>query len=99
MRSRTRRSSASRRRRSGISARSGAEPWGPTSTSPRASWDGWRHMRQLPEGSAPLLDADQVARGIAEGAVTNAVRLLGRLLHDLGAGCLHAVEDAVQVGG
>ena len=34
--------------------------------------------------SADSLDADQVAGGIAEGAVANAVRLLGRLLHDLG---------------
>ena len=39
-------------------------------------------------GSAPLLDADQVARGIAEGAVANAVRLVGRLLDDLGVAAL-----------
>ncbi len=38
-----------------------------------------------PVGSAQLLDADQVARGIAEGAVANPVGLLGRLLDDLGA--------------
>src|SRR5213080_1114613 len=31
-----------------------------------------------------LLDADQVARGIAEGAVAHAVRLVGGLLDDLG---------------
>src|SRR3954451_13226467 len=31
-------------------------------------------------GSASLVDAQQVARGISEGAVANAVRLLGRLL-------------------
>jgi hypothetical protein len=37
-----------------------------------------------PAGSAKFLDADQVARRIAEGAVANAVRLLGRLLDDLG---------------
>src|SRR5689334_25425051 len=37
-----------------------------------------------PGGSAQFLDADKVARGIAEGAVANAVRLLGRLLDDLG---------------
>src|SRR6266511_3955581 len=30
-----------------------------------------------PDGSSQLLDADQVARGIAEGAVANPVRLLG----------------------
>jgi hypothetical protein len=33
-----------------------------------------------PDGSAQLLDPDQVARGIAEGAVANPVRLLGRFL-------------------
>src|SRR5215471_21264377 len=49
---------------------------------------------------AQLLDADQVARGIAEGAVTNAVRLLDRLLDDLGgvAG-LQPLEGAVEVLG
>jgi hypothetical protein len=43
-----------------------------------------------PDGSAQLVDADQVARGIAEGAVANPVRLLGRLLDDLGAAGLQA---------
>src|SRR5260370_17893645 len=52
-----------------------------------------------PDGSAQLLDADQVARGIAEGAVANPVRLLGRLLDDLGAAGLHLLEGAVEVGG
>src|SRR3982074_822658 len=33
--------------------------------------------------SAQLLDADQVASGIADGGVANAVRLLRRLLDDL----------------
>src|SRR5271166_6521760 len=53
-----------------------------------------------PAGSAKFLDADQVARRIAEGAVANAVRLLGRLLDDLGgvAG-LQSPEGAVQVPG
>jgi len=36
----------------------------------------------LSDGSAELVDADEVARGIAEGAVANPVRLLGRLLAD-----------------
>jgi hypothetical protein len=36
-----------------------------------------------PDGSAQLLDPDQVTRGIAEGALPNPVRLLGRLLDDL----------------
>src|SRR5882672_11664272 len=52
-----------------------------------------------PDGSAQLLDADQVARGIAEGAVANAVRLLGRLLDDLGAAGLYPLEGVVEVGG
>src|SRR5215207_1371705 len=38
-----------------------------------------------PGGSAQFLDADQVARGITEGAVANSVRLVGRLLDDLGS--------------
>src|SRR5215211_993471 len=44
--------------------------------------------------SAQLVDADQVARGIAEGAVANAVRLLGRLLDNLGAAGLQPREGA-----
>src|ERR1022692_3323511 len=54
---------------------------------------------RLPDGSAQLLDADQVARGIAECAVANPVRLLGRLLDDLGSAGLHLLEGAVEVGG
>src|SRR3712207_1169917 len=48
-------------------------------------------------GSAQLLDADQVARGVAHGAVADPVRLLGRLLDDLGVG-LQPLEGAVEVG-
>ncbi len=55
---------------------------------------GWR----LPDGSAELLDADQVARGIAEGAVATRTAL-GRLLDDLGVAGLHLLEGAVEVGG
>src|SRR5438067_11499523 len=51
-----------------------------------------------PDGSAQLVDADEVARGIAEGAVADAVRLLDRLLDDLGAAGLHPREDALEVG-
>ena len=36
-------------------------------------------------GSGLLLDADQVAGGVAEGAVADAVGLLDRFLDDLGA--------------
>src|SRR5271165_786189 len=54
---------------------------------------------RLPDGLAQLLDADQVARGIAEGAVANPVGLLGRLLDDLGSAGLHLLEGAVEVGG
>src|SRR5690606_1683226 len=45
-----------------------------------------------PGRSADLLDADRVARGVAEGAVADAVGLLRRLLDDLGAGGLHLLE-------
>jgi drug/metabolite transporter (DMT)-like permease len=52
-----------------------------------------------PDGLAQFLDADQVARGITEGAVANSVRLLGRLLDNLGVTALHPLEGAVQVLG
>ena len=42
-------------------------------------------------------DADQVARAIAEGTIANHVRLLGRLLDDLGVGGLQTLEGAVEV--
>src|ERR687894_637682 len=58
-----------------------------------------RSWQRSPDGSTQLLDADQVARGIAEGAVANPVRLLGRLLDDLGAAGLQPREGAVEVGG
>ena len=47
--------------------------------------------------SAQLLDADHVARGVAERAVADAVRLLGRLLDDLGVAGLQPLEGAVEV--
>src|SRR5436190_18619931 len=56
--------------------------------SPGGSWLRW------PGGSAQLLNADQVAGGIAEGAVANPVRLLGRLLADVGIAGLHTHEGA-----
>src|ERR1700730_18422055 len=52
-----------------------------------------------PDGSAELVDADLVARVIAEGAVANAVRLRGRLLDDLGSAGLQPREGAVEIGG
>src|SRR3954453_288291 len=52
-----------------------------------------------PDGSAQFLDADQVARRIAEGAVANPVRLVGGLLADLGVAGLQALEGAVEVAG
>src|SRR5215204_5613507 len=58
-----------------------------------------RSWQRSPDGSAQLLDADQVARGIAEGAVANPVRLLDRLLDDLGVAGLHSLEGAVEVLG
>src|ERR1700716_3661372 len=51
------------------------------------------------DGSAQLDDADEVARGIAEGAVANAVRLLDRLLNDVGVAGLQPLEGAVEVLG
>jgi hypothetical protein len=46
-----------------------------------------------------LLDADQVAGRVAEGAIANPARLLDRLLHDLPAGltrpgAVQAIEPA-----
>src|SRR3954453_3885748 len=49
--------------------------------------------------SGPLLDPDLIARGIAEGAVAGAVRLLGGLLDDLGVTGLDPLEGAVEVLG
>src|SRR3954454_21681743 len=49
--------------------------------------------------SAQLLDPDQVAGRVAEGAVTNPVRLDGRLLDDLGIAGLHSLERRVEVLG
>src|SRR5690349_8258810 len=49
--------------------------------------------------SASLLDADEVARGIAEGAVADPVRLVGRLLHDFGVARLQSREGVVDVAG
>ena len=48
--------------------------------------------------SAQLLDAEHVAGGIADGAVAHAVRLVDRLLHDLGAAGLQLLEGGVEVG-
>jgi hypothetical protein len=47
------------------------------------------HGCEPPGGSAQLVDADQVVRGIADGGVANAVRLLGWLPVD-------PVADAAQ---
>src|SRR5215470_16806448 len=46
-----------------------------------------------------LLDADQVARRIAERAVADPVRLVGRLLDNLGVARLQAFESAVEIFG
>src|SRR3954468_24472130 len=47
--------------------------------------------------SALLVDAQEVARGVAERAVTDSVGLLRRLLDDLGARGLQPLEGPVQV--
>src|SRR4051812_28019836 len=49
--------------------------------------------------SAQLLDADQVPGRVADGAVADPVRLLGRLLDDLGVAGLEVPEGAVEVLG
>src|SRR5688572_16405215 len=46
-----------------------------------------------------LLDADEVARRVAKGAVADPVRLVDRLLDDLGVAGLQSREGAVEVGG
>jgi len=46
-----------------------------------------------------LVDADQVARRVADGEVLGAPELLGRLLHDLGARGAHLLEGGVEVVG
>src|SRR4051795_9470102 len=45
-----------------------------------------------------LLDADEVARRVAEGAVADPVGLVGRFLDDLGVARLQPVERVVEVG-
>src|SRR4051795_2556726 len=50
-------------------------------------------------GSGHFLDADQVARRIAERAVADPVGLVGRLLDDLGVAGLQPLEGAVDVPG
>src|SRR3954454_1646129 len=44
-----------------------------------------------------LLYADGVARGITQGAVPRAPRLVGRLLHDVGATGLRPLEHGVEI--
>lgn len=47
-------------------------------------------------GSAQFLDTNEVARGIAQGAVAKAVRLVGGLLDDLDVIALELFEGAVK---
>ena len=47
---------------------------------------------RAPDDSEWFVDADQVARGIAEGAVANSIRLCGRLLDDLGVAGLQPLD-------
>src|SRR4051794_41432686 len=54
----------------------------------RVSPAGRRDRRTATAGSAQLLDAQEVARRVADGAVADAVRLVRRLLDDLGVGGL-----------
>ena len=52
-----------------------------------------------PRGAARPLNASEVARLIANGAVPDSVSLLGRLLDDFGAAAPQPLEGAVEVGG
>src|SRR5690606_33470746 len=56
-----------------------------------------RRLGRLRGRSAKLLDADHVPRGVAHRAVAHPVRLLGRLLDDLGAPVARPPEDAVEI--
>src|SRR5688500_11349283 len=49
--------------------------------------------------SGQFLDPNQIARGVAEGAVADPVRLVDRLLDDLRVAGLQQLEGAVEVGG
>src|SRR5918997_409406 len=64
-----------------------------------AAWAADRVSMAVVTASALLLDADQVPGGIAEGAVADPVRLVGRLLHDLRVAGLQPFEGGVEVGG
>src|SRR5690606_32849109 len=74
-----------------------AHPSGPVAVSEAATGRVVR-VAGVSRGRSAQLDADHVAGGIAHGAVANPVRLVRRLLHDLGAARLEPVEDAVEVG-
>src|SRR5690242_5413234 len=53
----------------------------------------------LARGSAPLLHPQQVARGIPHGAIAHTVGLVGRLLDNLRAARLDALERGIEVRG
>src|SRR5664280_2460662 len=55
--------------------------------------------KRSPDGSAQLLDANEVARGVAERAVAHAPGLRRRLLEHLGARCTDLLEGGVEVVG
>src|ERR1051325_6314144 len=55
------------------------------------SWLSASGLAAIP-ASGELRDADQVAGGVAEGAVADAVGLVGRLLDDLGLAGLQPLE-------
>ena len=46
-----------------------------------------------------MIDPDEVAGRVADGEVARAPRLIGRLLHDLGARCAHLLEGGVEIVG
>src|SRR5690606_27083338 len=60
-----------------------------------------RRRRDRPKrlGARQFLDADEVAGGVAHGAVADAVGLVRRLLNDVRAARRQALERGVQVAG
>src|SRR5690554_3280397 len=63
----------------------------------RPSYDPQSDRGAAEKRLSELVDADEVARRVPERAVAHAVVLVGRLLHDVRAAGLEALEEAVEV--
>src|SRR4051794_31583292 len=73
--------------------------WAAGIGSPSGGRRGLLGLARAGRPSAQLLDAHQVACGVAHGAVPDTVRLLGGLLDDVGVTGLQPLEGAVEVAG